>query len=192
MINDREPPLPPPLPPLPAWPPAPVTARGSFWRRPIGIVVAILLALGSLGMIALVGIGIGGMTGHLPSTKALQGTRLPDRVARILTGAGILEPDEQILWFYSAGVLDYLEDGNLLTDRRAVSYFRESGEIEVSAARYEDIADVTVAWSDSWLVDTVITVKCADESEFSLVVSRESGGDRKFHAELEQQRKRRR
>lgn len=189
MTDDREPQLPPPL---PSRSPLRTAPRRSFWRRPLGILVAILLAFGSLAMVALVGIGVAEMTGHLPSTKALPGTRLHDRVARILTGAGILEPGEKVLWYYSTAFLDYLEDGNLLTDRRAVSYFRENGEIEISAARYEDIADVTVAWSNSWLADTVITVKCADDSEFSLLVSRESGGDRKFHAELERQWKRRR
>ena len=45
---------------------------------------------------------------------------------------GVLEPGEKVLWFYSDGLLSIESDGNLLTDRRVVSYWEDEGIAELA------------------------------------------------------------
>lgn len=118
-------------------------------------------------------------------TKALYGSELRRGQREQLAELGHVEPDERVLFFYSAGLFSVEEDGNLLTDRRVVSWEELDGERWYADARHADVADVEVEWSESLLEDTVITVHTVDGDSFGLLVSSEEGRDREFVNVLE-------
>lgn len=120
---------------------------------------------------------IAGMLG--PPTHVLRGTEIPASYHTTLAEAGVLEPDERIDFFYSAGFLSILDDGNLLTDRRVVSYEKLEGELHVYSSPYDDIRDLEVRYTKSALEPTIIEISTRDTS-FALIVSGDEGRDREF------------
>ena len=144
------------------------------------------------GVRSLLAAGIGGlfvgtmMVGLVfgPPTRALRAAEIPSRYAEALLEAGVLEADEHIEFFYSAGLFSILEDGNLFTERRVVSYETTDGELSLAAAGYDEIREIDVAYSEG-LGDSMVTVSTHDGGEFVLLVSAEEGRDREFVAQLE-------
>ncbi len=120
-----------------------------------------------------------------PSTRALRDSEIPSSYETTLVQADVLEPDEQIQFFYSGGFFSILEDGNLLTDKRVVSYETVDGELYVASAKYPEIRELDVQYSESFLDDTVITISTLSDDEFVLIVSAEDGRDKEFVSDLE-------
>lgn len=121
-----------------------------------------------------------------PSTKALPASEIPAAYVDSLVEAGILTPDEELEFFYSAGLFSILEDGNLFTDRRVVSYETADGALSLASAGYDEIRDIEVEYSTGALDDSMVTVHTHDGGEFVLLVSAEEGRDKEFVAQLEQ------
>src|SRR5262245_7475725 len=115
-----------------------------------GHVLALALCLPLSGLALLGSFG--------PPTRALYGSELPDRYRASLIELGHVERGERVLFFYSAGYFSIAEDGNLLTDRRVISYETRDGELWRESVAYEGIREVEVAWSQSALEETVVTV----------------------------------
>jgi hypothetical protein len=120
-----------------------------------------------------------------PPTKALTAAEIPADYVESLVEAGVLDPGEHMEFFYSNGLFSILEDGNLFTDRRVVSYETTDGELELAAAGYEEIRGIDVEYSEGFGPSTV-TVSTNDGSEFVLLVSAEEGLDHEFVAQLHQ------
>lgn len=120
-----------------------------------------------------------------PPTRVLRHSELPSSYQVTLEEAGVLEPEERIQLFYSAGIFSILEDGNLLTDSRVISYATTDGELYIASSPYAEILELDVAYSDSFLEDTVITISTMSGDEFSLLVSREDRRDKEFVSDLE-------
>jgi hypothetical protein len=121
-----------------------------------------------------------------PATRALPAAEIPAAYVDTLVGAGILDPDEELEYFYSAGLFSILEDGNLFTDRRVISYETRDGELSLAAASYDEIRDIEVQYSTNALEDSLVTVATHDGDAFPLLVSAEDGRDKEFVARLEQ------
>jgi hypothetical protein len=123
----------------------------------------------------------------IPNTQVVSGSKMWQRDVEFLRSAGLLEENEEILYFYSQDLFDMKNDGNLLTDRKAVSYWQdsESDEFLAEIARYEEIASIDTDYSESFVDDTIITVHRYDGSSFILVVSAEEGRDHLFVDELQ-------
>jgi hypothetical protein len=133
------------------------------------------------------GVLVGSMVTGLafgPPTRALRAAEIPSGYAEKLVQAGILETGEHMEFFYSAGLFSILEDGNLFTERRVVSYETSDGELSLAAAAYDQIRGIEVDFSDG-LGDSMVTVSTHDGGEFVLLVSAEEGRDREFVAQLE-------
>ena len=92
--------------------------------------------------------------------------------------------DERIDFFYSGGLFSILEDGNLLTADRVISYETVEGELYVASSEYAEVSDFEVAYSTSVLADTVVTITPSSGDEFVLIVSTEDGRDRDFVREF--------
>lgn len=123
-------------------------------------------------------------------TRALYGSELWESQREQVVALGHLDPDEEILLFYSAGLFSFEEDGNLLTDRRVVSWETFEGERWRASADYGAIADVEVVWSESLLADTQIKVHATDGRSIGLIVSAEDDRDHAFVQRLETLRRR--
>ena len=148
--------------------------------------------LGGLLLLLAAAAGLAFELGYVPDTCAVAGEDLPDHVVDKLRAADVLGPEEEVLYYYCGGLWDYLEDGNLCTDRRVVSYWTEDGELFVLAAPFEEVVAVEVDRGGAWYEDTTITVSVDGGEQIELFVAREGDGDEAFEAALRSQWRRRR
>lgn len=143
-----------------------------FASVPIGILVFALFAAvlaGSLG----------------PSTAVIPGDELKQADREGLIGEGVVEDGERIVYFYSSGLFSVLEEGNVITDRRVISYEDLGYGLEIESASFSEIESVDLeSQGDIWN-DTLISVTLLDGSIFYLIASAEAGGDQRFIDELE-------
>lgn len=123
-------------------------------------------------------------SGAWPDTAVTPGEDLPDFVADLLLENQILEPGEEILYFYSVAITDDLGGGNVLTDRRFISYSRSEDGIPLSAASSSEVQRIETDYAQGTPEDTALMVETED-CAIHLLLSTESGGDRIFVAELE-------
>ena len=144
----------------------------------------LFLALFSMPLIAFV---TASSIGLIPSTQVTPGWMLWGPSQAFLEGAGVLAPDEEVFYFYSQGLLSFEEDGNILTDKRVISYWsdQETGELFMESAFFSEIRDKVVE-QGSWREPTVLTIVRHDGSEFVLALSTEEGRDKLFIRRLEQ------
>ncbi len=142
-----------------------------FVGIPLGVVTLILFGLGYLTM-----------TGAMPSTEVLAGKKVPQSEMETLLAEGIIDEHEKVEYFYSAGFSSIMEDGNVLTDRRVISYFKnEEGELVVYELYIPDIRNVELVEEGNYLKDSIYQVNSYDEDAWlQIVLSTESGGDVRF------------
>lgn len=139
--------------------------------------VAIPILLGAIGAVTL---GILIERGHVPDSAAVAGHELNARTLEFLRAEELVRGDEQIAYFYSAGLISLREDGNFFTDRRTVSYWEVADEIQIESAGYHEIETLSYTPDDSLFADSVITVERVDQTTFPLIVSNEGGKDDEF------------
>lgn len=60
----------------------------------------------------------------------------------ILRAQGIVEPGENIILFYSAGLFSVREDGNIITDKRVISYEELTDQLWIMSAPFDQIRNV--------------------------------------------------
>ena len=123
-------------------------------------------------------------SGILPNTQVMSGDQLPNRVVSMLESTGLIEEGEEVIYYYSGAMISYANDGNYFTKNQVVSYWKENGELYAEQARYQDIEDIQVEYSESFLDDTIVTILRTDGTEFILLVSAEADKDHDFVAEL--------
>ena len=131
-----------------------------------------------------------GEINYLPSTAVVEGTKLWNKDIEYLQRENILAEEEQILFFYSGGIFSISDDGQFLSQAYVTSYERdpEDDTLYVGYIAYEDIENVDVTWSESFLEDTVVTVTNQEDEDLILYLSAEGGGDHAFVDELNRQR----
>lgn len=144
----------------------------------LGIKNLLVVAIGGLLLSFFIAITFN----FMPNSQAIPGSRLMGKDLALLKDYGLLEEDEEVIYFYSGGIFSIAEDGNFFTDRKVVSYEQavDSDDIYSGMAYYDEIADIEVRYSQSFIEDTVITIKPRHEEEFQLIVSSEAGLDKTF------------
>lgn len=160
-------------------PPAPGSGAGSKRRR-IGC-GCVLLLLASLAGTCFLAWKV--LSKSWPDSAVTPGNALPAFVGELLLENGVLLPEEQILYLYSAAFTDYMNDGNLLTDQRVISYERVDGEWTVDSATFGEVRVIDPLYSEKELVDTRLRIE-ADRGSFLLLLSTEDGLDQEFVREL--------
>ena len=153
-------------------------ARNSRWR-PRHLVLALL----STPVLAF---AVAASIGLIPSTQVTPGWMLWGPGRSFLDRSGVLAPGEEVLYFYSQGLFSFEEDGNILTDRRVISYWTDpdTGQLLQESASFSEIREKAVE-RGSWIEPTVLTVVRHDGSEFVLALSAEAKGDQLFIRRLE-------
>lgn len=132
-----------------------------------------------------IGLGVVAMIGGLP-TKVVLGTELSRHQTQLLQANGIIESDEQILMFYSQAYMSILQEGNLITNRRVISYEKEDEDIWIYDALYHEITDIQIDQKGDRLKDTVVKIEFAGDQYFFLFLSAEDQGDDRFLEMLQQ------
>jgi hypothetical protein len=117
-----------------------------------------------------------------PVTTVVPGASLTADDRDWLTRNVGLEPDEEIVWFYSADGADIEWDGQFVTPRRVVSYEElEDGAIGAYGCAYDEIDSLQIEWSDEAWSDTFVTVTVdGGEDSFYLILSTKDDLDHVF------------
>jgi len=120
--------------------------------------------------------------GFLPSTAVITQDEMWARDIAYLRDHEILGPDENIAYFFSEGIWSIAEGGQFFSDQFVTSYSQDvdTGEIYLDYVEFSRISDIDVVWSESWMDMTIVTVTTDDDYQFTLWLSAEEGGDKKF------------
>ena len=174
------------LPQQPA--PWPASPHGNTGRRPgLPTWAKILIGVGSgaVVMVILMCSGLIWLGSISPETRALAGSQLTKRNIETIRGLGLLDEGERIKYFYSDGMLSIEEGMYFFTDEKIVLYGKNR-EPAVTLVDYEDVADITPNFSDSWLMDGTIWIELTDGTPLVMPISAEAGVDQLFYDALVQ------
>ncbi|WP_164503523.1 DUF3857 domain-containing transglutaminase family protein [Pleionea sediminis] len=122
--------------------------------------------------------------GLTPSESIIPGDQLLAHDIKYLQRKKVIKPGQKIEYFYSDALLFIRNDGNGFTKDHVFSYWKENDTLHVDTAKFSDIKNMNVQYSNSGLMATVLTITRKDDSEFLLYLSNEAGKDRTFVAEL--------
>jgi hypothetical protein len=120
--------------------------------------------------------------GFFPSTAVVSGDRLWNRDISYLREKEILGPEEKIVYFYSSGLWSIAGDGQFFSEEYVTSYYQEpdTGRTYLDYVPFSKISNMDVAWAESFLDMTIVTITTTDNEQFEMWLSSEANGDRKF------------
>ena len=140
-----------------------------------GIVVGVLF---TILFYVLMWIGLRAEAGAIPDTVIVSGDEISEPAREAIGKAITLRPNETIAYFSSTGVLNWEEDGNLITNQRVVSYMQdEEGKFIVEEADYDNIEEIAPEFSDKWIDDTFVWITPREGEEFLIALSIEEDLD---------------
>jgi len=123
-------------------------------------------------------------TGIVPPAEVLAGRTLSARQYALVQDLAGLEAGETIEYYYSAARLSYSEDGNVVTDRRLVSYFRDNdGYMAQDSVEYARIRALHVVFGD-FFTPTSIVACIGRGASMTLYSSGAWDGDRRMIAAI--------
>lgn len=145
---------------------------------PLGVISVIFVVILSYGFMMEWGI--------VPDAVVVEGGDLRPGVIDVLTRKQIIRPDENIIMFYSASMFSFLGDGNIVTNKRVISYEKIDGKLVVYRADLEDITEVYIEEKGESLNDSFIYVKSSDrhDDSFYLIAPIDDMGDVRFLSEI--------
>lgn len=130
-------------------------------------VVALVLGLAYLGSVG-------------PEISVYSGSQVPSRYLETMREVGALEPEEQLLYFYSDGLAD-IHDGFYFVSDRKVGVYSQDLEEPLFTAAFSEIADAELLRDTSFFTDSQITLTLRDGESIWFPVSSEFDRDVNFH-----------
>jgi len=115
-----------------------------------------------------------------PESITVAGENLSADHLQALRNAGYVSPTETVRYFYSDGPTSVLEDGNLFTDERIVSYAQLVNETFHESARFDEVVDLQVLPAGPGESTSSIYVVKDNGAVFYLLVATLGGGDSLF------------
>ncbi|MGD8504669.1 MAG: hypothetical protein PVH49_13740 [Syntrophobacterales bacterium] len=158
-----------------------MNTNGKSVLKKVGIALGAIVALVFLLIITL---GAAIDYGFVADVEALPAGKIHPRYLKKLREMEVIDYDERVLYFYSGSFLSIKTDGNLFTEDRVISYKGYDDEVELYSATYDEIVAIDFEPATSWEEDSNITVKLRDGSWFTLTLTTESDGDKKFYRKL--------
>ncbi|MFW2439494.1 MAG: DUF3857 domain-containing protein [Arenicellales bacterium] len=123
---------------------------------------------------------------YIPNNLVISGSSLWSRDIKFMQRIKVLDPEEKLILFYSAGDFSFKEDGNGISDRGVFSYWKDelNGKIISERASFDEISDFVHTLVSDDLSSIKIVKK--DGSNFILFVTTNNGGDKKFTKRLKE------
>ena len=118
-----------------------------------------------------------------PDIEVVPGAQVPQRFLSKIRALDLLEPGEQVRFFYSDAFLNIEEGFYLFTDRKVVVYKKEYEQPAV-VVLFSEIKDMDIEFSGSTWEDSHVYLILANQSVVSFPVSNEGGGDKRFYESL--------
>lgn len=112
-----------------------------------------------------------------PEISLVPGREVSAADRGILEEIGVLEPDEEIELFYSAGAFSVRESGVVLTSGRLVVYH---GDTNIETAPLGDVSSISFAPGSGLLTDGSFAVETDAGDVLVFSVGADEGGDRIF------------
>ena len=124
------------------------------------------------------------ISGVILEARVYKGTELSDTHKNSLINHNLIDPADRVLFFYSDGLFSIIESGQLVTERKLVSYLKnEDGILEKYEMLLEDVKKIELleegdAWSDSFY--KIVGGDNSDYEYITIPLSVEAGGDQDF------------
>jgi hypothetical protein len=155
----------------------PVSKWVFIFGIPMGVLVLALLTLGVLEK-----------SGILPTAKVISGYEIRASDREFLITSKIVEDGENIEYFNPNGLFSSIDQGEILTDHRVISYLKgNNGKLIVYELYFNEISSVELIEAGDEFSPSVYKVKTSEEDKWiELHLPKESGGDLKFIGLLRQ------
>lgn len=123
----------------------------------------------------------------MPSEDVIKGSQLPDTSIRFMQRQGLIQDDDDLIYFYSDAFWSNRYDGNGVTRERVFSYWRDedTGRLIIRTARYPDIDSLSVAGDKTDHGTAVITIKPKSGDNFFLYAPTQDNMHMKMIREIE-------
>ncbi|KJY95379.1 DUF3857 domain-containing transglutaminase family protein [Pseudoalteromonas ruthenica] len=144
----------------------------SRWRVRQVLLAVVLLPILTLGLAQDIGL--------TANVAVVSGDKVWQHDKRFMLRHGVLNQNEQLLYFYSDAAWNIRDDGNGITEQGVFSYYRDQGQLQVERADFGDIVNVHTEFANQDDGYTTIDIERADGSSFRLILSSEEKGDNKF------------
>ena len=125
-------------------------------------------------------LGLAQDIGLTANVAVVSGDKVWQYDKRFMLRHGVLNQNEQLLYFYSDAAWNIRDDGNGITEQGVFSYYRDQGQLQVERADFGDIVNVHTEFANQDDGYTTIDIERADGSSFRLILSSEEKGDNKF------------
>jgi hypothetical protein len=138
---------------------------------PMGLLVFALLVLGILSE-----------SGVIPTARVISGYEVKNSDKEFLIASKIIEDGEKIEYFNPNGLFPSIEQGDILTDHRVISYLTDdNGKLIVYELYFNEISSVLLIEAGDQFSPSVYKVKTSEENKWiELHLPKESGGNLKF------------
>lgn len=140
--------------------------------------VWVLVGFGTIVFLCCGGfLGFAGYVGAVgPDTKVYVGNEFPKKFLDVVNELKLLDPGEQVKFFYSDGLTDIRNGMYFVTDRKVVIYRKDAGT-PATVVPFSKIADANLQ-SESWPDEGTITLRLTDRTIVAFPVSSEQGRDK--------------
>lgn len=136
--------------------------KSKWWLWLIGVVGAVFMVL--------VGVGVAIMTGVIPAVQVQTGTEIPKKQEARLREVDLLQPGEQVRYYYSTGFIDIATDGAILTNKRVLGYWTVNGELDSYGFDIENIKSIERESEGSYLEDAAYNIYSFDDEADYLII----------------------
>ncbi len=162
-------------------PPEPTPRRGMpLWAKILigfGVMTVILIILACAGLM-----WFGKVS---PDLMAVPGSQMRSQDKQTIRDLHLLNPGEEIKFFYSDGVFAVEEGMYFFTNERIIVYSEETDPAQpLTAISYREILDLSAEFNDGFFDDSIIWIETEDDM-IPFPVSSEGGADKRFFKMLE-------
>ena len=154
--------------------------RGVLFYIGAGISILVIIAFGCLVIIGV----------FSPETEVLPGKMLRKKYSDFVIEQGLIEDGEEIIYWYSNGLLDFKSGVYFFTREKVVVYSKD-WEDPAIIIPLDMIDDIYFKHSRSFFEESAIFLILNDDTEVYFPVSNEKGGDRRFYKTLDNMWKKR-
>lgn len=154
-----------------------VVPRSGGFPRWLLIVLSVFgaIAIAACGGVVWLAVAIG----TSPDTFVYSGNQIPAAYIDSAQNIGIVDPSEQVLFFYSDAMFDVEQAMYVLTDQHLVLYNKSWSDPKRVIA-FNEISAVSASWSSEWITDSMISVELTDGSRWTFPLSMENDTDHRF------------
>jgi hypothetical protein len=118
-----------------------------------------------------------------PGTEVVPGRQLKAKYVEFALNEGLMDPSEQIQFWYSDAFSDFTDGFYFFTDKKVVVY-NNSWDEPALLMPFDSIQNISFRPDPSFLEDSQLFLELTDGTYVNFPVSSDKGGDLRFHKRL--------